>query len=67
MQFATTTTRSHLVDDEASEAMQLLGDRDLNQVPVLDGRALAGLVRREDILRWLTVHRVDDEGADYSM
>ena len=40
----------------AMEAMALLAQHDLNQLPVVDNGTLLGLVRREDILRWLTVH-----------
>ena len=43
-------------DAPASDALQKLGARDVDQVPVVDGRGtLLGLVRRQDILRWLTL------------
>jgi CBS domain-containing protein len=40
----------------AMEALALLAQHDLNKLPVVEHRALLGLVRREDILRWLSVH-----------
>jgi Zn-dependent protease len=43
-------------DDDAFDVLNLLAQRDINQVLVVeDGRA-AGLVRRADILRWLALH-----------
>ncbi len=41
----------------ATEALRKLGQRDVDQVPVVekDG-SLLGLVRRQDILRWLSLH-----------
>lgn len=44
-------------DDPATDALRKLGERDLNQLPVVqrDG-SLLGLVRRQDILRWLSLH-----------
>ncbi len=41
-------------DDDALEALNLLGEKNVGQAPVLREGRLAGLVRREDILRWLT-------------
>jgi Zn-dependent protease/CBS domain-containing protein len=43
--------------DKAVDVLGLLGQRDVNQVPVLDAGRLVGLVRREDVLRWLALHR----------
>ena len=39
----------------ASEALTLLGERRVNQVPVVDGDRLLGLVTRENIVTWLVV------------
>jgi len=45
------------VDAPAAEALRKLGERDMDVVPVVerDG-SLLGLVRRQDILRWLSLH-----------
>lgn len=44
-------------DQPATEALRKLGEREVDQVPVVekDG-SLLGLVRRQDILRWLSIH-----------
>lgn len=41
--------------DDAMEALERLGRREVNQIPVVEGGALRGLVRREDILKWLSL------------
>ena len=41
---------------DAMEALALLAQRNLNQLPVVEDGTLLGLVRREDVLRWLSVH-----------
>lgn len=45
------------MDEPAAEALRKLGAREMDQVPVVerDG-SLLGLVRRQDILRWLSLH-----------
>jgi Zn-dependent protease/CBS domain-containing protein len=43
-------------DDCASEALEKLTHRDVNQLPVVDRERLVGVVRRRDITRWLHVH-----------
>lgn len=40
---------------DAAEALETLGSRDVNQVPVVDGDKLVGLLRREDIVKWLSL------------
>lgn len=44
-------------EEPATEALRKLGEREVDQVPVVerDG-SLLGLVRRQDILRWLSLH-----------
>lgn len=42
--------------DSAMEAFQRLGNRGVNQLPVVEGNELRGMVRREDILKWLSLH-----------
>jgi CBS domain-containing protein len=39
----------------ASAALALLAERGLNQLPVVEGRQVLGLVTREDILKWLVL------------
>jgi Zn-dependent protease/predicted transcriptional regulator len=40
----------------ALEALATLTRRDLGQLPVVRGEDLVGLLRREDILKWLSIH-----------
>lgn len=40
----------------AAEALDLFGKRDVNQLPVVKNGELLGLIRREDILKWLSLH-----------
>jgi len=42
--------------EDALEALELLGRGNLNQVPVMEQGRVLGMVRREDILRWLSIH-----------
>lgn len=46
-------------DDDASEALDLISQRGFNQLPVTDGTTLTGLLRREDLLRWLSLFGED--------
>jgi Zn-dependent protease/CBS domain-containing protein len=41
------------VEDCADEAFQKLQTNDVNQLPVMKGNTLAGLLRRRDIIKWL--------------
>jgi Zn-dependent protease len=43
-------------DQDAGEALKLLGHNDLNQLPVMRNGQLLGLIRREDILKWLSLN-----------
>jgi Zn-dependent protease/predicted transcriptional regulator len=56
------TTSNHLVtltpEQDALEALELIGRRDISQLPVVRRGEVLGLVRREDILKWLTLHPV---------
>jgi CBS domain-containing protein len=40
-------------DPDLREAIQMLGDGELNQVPVVDGSHLVGMLSRADIMRFL--------------
>jgi Zn-dependent protease/CBS domain-containing protein len=41
---------------DAMKALELMGGHDLNQIPVMENGAVVGLIRREDILTWLSMH-----------
>jgi CBS domain-containing protein len=43
-------------DGDAADALQALTRRDVRQLPVLDGAQLVGMLRRQDIVRWLQLH-----------
>jgi CBS domain-containing protein len=43
-------------DTDAFDALSLMGQRGVNQLPVLDGTRLVGLLRREDLVGWLALH-----------
>lgn len=42
-------------NEPAFEALMRLGSREVNQIPIVEGRALRGMVRREDIVKWLSL------------
>jgi CBS domain-containing protein len=42
--------------EDAGEVLSRLAARDLNQLPVLEDGRVRGLVRREDILKWLALY-----------
>jgi Zn-dependent protease len=46
--------------DDVSKALSLLGEGKVNQIPVVDKGKVLGLIRREDILKWLSLN----ENAD---
>lgn len=52
--------RSLAPEDPASQAMSLLAEQGFNQLPVVDGGRLAGLVTRDDVLKWLALSRGQD-------
>jgi len=41
--------------EEASDAFNKLAGRDVRQLPVLEGGQLVGLLRRQDVMRWLSL------------
>jgi Zn-dependent protease/CBS domain-containing protein len=45
-------------DSDAAEAVTELADHSVNQVAVVDKGSFLGLLRREDIVRWLAFHPV---------
>jgi len=51
--------RLHVVSpgEDLRRVMQIMAQADINQVPVVDGRELVGLVSRSDILRLMKIRR----------
>ena len=51
--------RLHTVSpqEDAMQVLQLMGEADVNQVPVVEGRRLIGIVSRGDILRLIQMRR----------
>jgi Zn-dependent protease/CBS domain-containing protein len=43
-------------EEDASDALSELTNRDVRQLPVLQNGRLVGMLRRRDILRWLQLH-----------
>jgi len=43
-------------DQDAVEALKAIGRLDLSQLPVVQNNEILGLLRREDILKWLSLH-----------
>jgi Zn-dependent protease/CBS domain-containing protein len=43
-------------DEDAAEALNKLTQRDVGQMPVLRNGQLVGLLRRQDIIKWLQLH-----------
>jgi CBS domain-containing protein len=48
------------VRQDAAEALGILAQRNVNQLPVLDGERLVGLLRREDVLKWLSLQEASE-------
>jgi len=45
-------------DSDAADALNELADRDVNEVAVVDKGSFIGLLRRDDIVRWLAFHPI---------
>lgn len=43
-------------ETEATRAICLLNDPRIQKLPVLEQQHFLGLVRRQDLLRWLAIH-----------
>ena len=46
--------------DDAADALSMLGRTRVNQLVVIEEGEVCGLLRREDILKWLSLHGADD-------
>ncbi len=44
-------------EESATAVLQLMNEKDVNQVPVVDGRRIVGIISRADILRLIQVRR----------
>ena len=55
----TPATRLHTVraSDTLAEVLQLMAEHDVNQLPVVEGRTLAGMLDRSDVMRFIQVRR----------
>jgi CBS domain-containing protein len=42
-------------DEDATEALQKLASKDVDQLPVVRDGSLLGFLRRQDLIRWLAV------------
>lgn len=42
--------------EPALDAFKRLGYRDVDQIPVMEGKHLLGMVHRRDIMKWLSIH-----------
>jgi Zn-dependent protease/CBS domain-containing protein len=50
-------------DEDAADAMRKLSRKDVNQLPVMEGGHLVGLLRRRDIVRWLQIQSDSELGV----
>ena len=48
-------------DEELDEALNKLQSGDLRQLPVIDNGKLVGMLRRQDIVRWLQLQASEGE------
>jgi CBS domain-containing protein len=42
-------------NESAEQALEALALRDIDQIPILDGPHILGLVRRSDIVKWIAL------------
>lgn len=54
-------------EEDAVRALSLLGDGKVNQIPVTQGNRVIGLLRREDIMKWLSLHETAEPGASMAL
>lgn len=51
--------------DESAHALRLISQHNVNQLPVIENGELKGLLRREDVLRWLALYS-DEPGPGHN-
>jgi Zn-dependent protease/predicted transcriptional regulator len=49
-------------DEGADQALEKLSGNDVRQLPVMSNRELVGLLRRQDLIRWLQLHAESARG-----
>jgi Zn-dependent protease/CBS domain-containing protein len=49
-------------EQDGLAALELIASRGVSQLPVVQHGELLGLIRREDILKWLSLHATDEAG-----
>lgn len=54
--------RTLSVEDDSFQALSQLSQSGINQMPVLRNGSVVGMLRREDVLRWLQLYRQDQVG-----
>ena len=61
----TPATRLHTVEpaESLTKVLQLMAVHDVNQLPVVEHRALVGMLDRADVMRFIQMHRDLDERA----
>ncbi len=48
-----TRLRTVTTKDELSDVLAIMATNDINQVPMMDGRLLAGMIHRGDVIRYI--------------
>jgi CBS domain-containing protein len=48
--------------EDAAAVLERLARRQVNQLPVLEHGELRGIIRREDIMRWIALYGGEDIG-----
>jgi Zn-dependent protease len=50
-------------DEDAGDALTKLATCDVRQLPVLEGKRLAGVLRRQDLIQWMRLHSEEVGGG----
>jgi predicted transcriptional regulator len=51
-------------EQDGLTALELIAARSVGQLPVVQNGELLGLIRREGILKWLSLHATDEAGTN---
>jgi len=52
-------------NEDASDALNQLLQRDIRQIPVMEDGSMVGLVRRRDIIRWLQLSSPEERESEW--